>query len=119
MEHCAAVVFFYWKLDCVTLRPLRRRRLTSTRKFFTFNSGAKGGCSPQVYLAAGRHSEAKQMFEDSITICQQIGDRSKEASALSGMGRTLRLAGDLEGARQKEEQARGVFAEIGDRAQEA
>ncbi len=59
------------------------------------------------------------MFEDSNTICQQIGDRSKEASALSGMGRTLRLAGDLEGARQKEEQARGVFAEIGDRAQEA
>jgi hypothetical protein len=59
------------------------------------------------------------MFEDSITICQQIGDRSKEASALSGMGRTLRLEGDLEGARQKEEQACGVFAEIGDRAQEA
>jgi hypothetical protein len=59
------------------------------------------------------------MFEDSITICQQIGDRSKEASALSGMGRTLRLEGDLEGARQKEEQAHGVFAEIGDRAQEA
>jgi tetratricopeptide (TPR) repeat protein len=116
MEHCAAVVFFYWKLDCVTLR---RRRLTSTRKFFTFNSGAKGASRPQVYRAAGRHSEAKQMFEDSITICQRIGDRSKEASALSGMGRTLRLAGHLEGARQKEERARGVFAEIADRAQEA
>jgi tetratricopeptide (TPR) repeat protein len=86
-------------------------------KVFYLQFRREGRIQSAVYLAAGRHSEAKQMFEDSITICQQIGDRSKEASALSGMGRTLRLAGDLEGARQKEEQARGVFAEIGDRAQ--
>jgi hypothetical protein len=49
----------------------------------------------------------------------EVDLRAAEASALSGMGRTLRLEGDLEGARRKEEQARGIFAEIGDRAQEA
>ena len=110
----AAVVFFLLK---VGLRYASAPSIDFYSKVFYLQFRREGRIQ-SASLSGGRKAlRSKTLFEDSITICQQIGDRSKEASALSGMGRTLRFEGDLEGARQKKEQARGVFAEIGDRAQ--
>jgi hypothetical protein len=54
-----AAVVFLLKVGLRYASALLRRRLTSTRKFFTFNSGAKGASSPQVYLAAGKALRSK------------------------------------------------------------
>jgi ATP/maltotriose-dependent transcriptional regulator MalT len=59
------------------------------------------------------------MLEESLEICRRIGDRSKEASALSGLGRLLQMEGNIETAWKDEVEAKAIFDKIGDKSQSA
>jgi tetratricopeptide (TPR) repeat protein len=66
-------------------------------------------------LALGNPAEAKRTYLQSLELCRQIGDRSKEAAAFGGLGRILRQQADLDGARKYLTQAQAAFEEIGDK----
>src|SRR5207253_2161765 len=67
----------------------------------------------------GDYLGAKKGYEESLEICRQIGNRSRQASLLAGLGGVLRFEGDVAAARKNEIEAEGIFLEIGDKSSAA
>jgi predicted ATPase/class 3 adenylate cyclase len=62
----------------------------------------------------GEIKMAHSLFEESVPICRELGDRSAIAASLVGLGDVARLQGDLDTARSHYEEAVAVYRELGD-----
>ena len=74
---------------------------------------------PRQVLVLGDRRGAKQMYMESLDICHHIGDRSKAAGNLAGLGSVMRTAGEVELAAKYENEAISEFEQIGDHSSAA
>jgi tetratricopeptide (TPR) repeat protein len=72
-----------------------------------------------VLLILGDGAGAKRMYSESLQVCRSIGDRSKAAGDLAGLGHVMRAAGHMEEARKYQTEAISNFEDIGDKSSAA
>jgi tetratricopeptide (TPR) repeat protein len=63
----------------------------------------------------GDHPTARVLYDESLAICRDLGDRSGTAWATCGLGAAARHQGDLAGARSLYEESLAIFRDLGDR----
>jgi tetratricopeptide (TPR) repeat protein len=61
------------------------------------------------------HETARALYDESLEICRDLGDRSGIAWAMQGLGVTARHQGDHAAARRLSEESLAVFRDLGDR----
>jgi tetratricopeptide (TPR) repeat protein len=67
----------------------------------------------QVAYTLGEYPEAKDLFQESLTICQEMGDRRGIALCLSFLGDVVQMMGEYQGAKQLYQESSAIFKEIG------
>jgi serine/threonine protein kinase/tetratricopeptide (TPR) repeat protein len=72
-----------------------------------------------ILYGQGDSAQAQKMFERSLVIARQIGDKRAEASTLNNIASILKDRGDFSGVQSLYDQALAIFREVGDRGREA
>jgi tetratricopeptide (TPR) repeat protein len=72
----------------------------------------------QIYKARGDYDTALRYLEQSLGICQEIGNKAGEGTTLNNMATTAYARGDYDTALRYLEQSLGIQQEIGDKAGE-
>jgi len=68
-----------------------------------------------MFFEQGNLASAKHMYEDSLSICREIGDRRGAVRAMLNLAIVLTREGDLPGAKRLHEESLTIRREIGDR----
>src|SRR5260370_35088345 len=68
-----------------------------------------------VLVAEGKHSEAKDKYSEALEICRKLGNRSREASALSSLAKAQRIEGNVPEAKKNSTEAIAKFEEVGNK----
>ena len=89
--------------------------LTAARAKDRQNEGVVLNSLGRVYQDRGQGKEAEKVFEQALSITQEIGDRQNEGVALCNLGFLYCGRGELDKAEQSHRQALGIFRELGDR----
>jgi tetratricopeptide (TPR) repeat protein len=77
------------------------------------------GALGNVFLAIGRHEDAKEHYEKLLAIARETGDRRGEATATGGLGNVFHAIGRHEDAEEHYEKWLAIARETGDRRGEA
>ena len=102
------------------VQSITRKHLRSTKRLETNNEATCCINLGIAYRSVGEYEKARELFEESLAILKEIGDRNGKArTCYVNLGTVYLSTGEYEKARELFEKSLAIHKEIGDRNGEA